>query len=228
MTDTNPSANFWEEKYSAGHAQRYPWDFIVTFVFRNAPKDRPREQVRILEVGCGTASNLWFAAREGFSVAGVDGSESAIETAKRRFGAEGLKGDLRAGDFSKLPFADNTFDLAIDRGAITCAPRDAGRAAVAEVRRTLRPSGRFMFNPYSLAHSSAQAGRIAPDGLVSQINEGTLTDSGSMFFYSRRDAEMALASGWRILKLEHLEITDETFPARLVHAEWRIVAEKVA
>jgi 2-polyprenyl-3-methyl-5-hydroxy-6-metoxy-1,4-benzoquinol methylase len=75
----------WEEKYSAGHAQRYPWDPVVTFIFRNAPRDRPRSEVRILEVGCGTASNLWFAAREGFNVAGVDGGESAIAYAKQRF-----------------------------------------------------------------------------------------------------------------------------------------------
>lgn len=220
------NADFWEGKYSTGHAQRYPWDFVVSFVFRNAPKDRPGDQVRILEVGCGTASNLWMAAREGFSVAGLDGSASAIATAQRRFAEDGLKGDLRVGDFTALPFADQSFDIAIDRGAITCAPLATGRKAVAEIARTLKPGGKFLFNPYSLAHSSAQGGRIDPDGAVTDIAAGSLSDSGGVYFYSRREAEAVLGTTLRLLKIEHLELTDETLPQRLVHAEWRIVAEK--
>jgi ubiquinone/menaquinone biosynthesis C-methylase UbiE len=221
-----PNAEFWERKYSSGHAQRYPWDFVVTFVFRNAAKDKPRGEVRILEVGCGTASNLWFAAREGFAVAGIDGSKSAIEAAQKRFAQGALTGDLRVGDFTALPFADNSFDLAIDRGAITCAPLAAGRKAVAEIARTLKRGGKFLFNPYSIAHSSAQGGRIDADGAVSDITSGSLTDSGRVYFYSRREAEDVLGQGLRLLKIEHLQLTDETAPQRLVHAEWRIVAEK--
>ena len=45
----------WEEKYSAGQEVRYPVDGIANFVYHNAPKDRPRHEVKVLEVGCGTA-----------------------------------------------------------------------------------------------------------------------------------------------------------------------------
>src|SRR5688572_320998 len=101
----------WEERYAAGHQQRAPWDEVVSFLFRHAPRDRPRNAVKILEVGCGTASNLWFAALEGFDVYGLEGSSSAVETAKKRFAADKLKGDLRTGDFTDLPYEDNFFDL---------------------------------------------------------------------------------------------------------------------
>lgn len=33
----------WEEKFAAGHVQYYPWDIVVSFVFRNAPRARPRQ-----------------------------------------------------------------------------------------------------------------------------------------------------------------------------------------
>ncbi|MBK9203500.1 MAG: class I SAM-dependent methyltransferase [Candidatus Obscuribacter sp.] len=51
----------------------------------------------------------------------MEGSASAIQYAQERFKLENLKGDLRVGDFTALPFTDNTFDLVIDRGALTCA-----------------------------------------------------------------------------------------------------------
>ena len=33
----------WEKKYSKGHKQLYPWDAVVSFVFKNVPKNRSRK-----------------------------------------------------------------------------------------------------------------------------------------------------------------------------------------
>jgi cyclopropane fatty-acyl-phospholipid synthase-like methyltransferase len=127
----------WEEKYSAGHAERYPWDCIVTFVYRYYPRDKQKQDVRILEVGCGAGSNLWFAAREGFDVTGIEGSASAIQYAQERFKLENLKGDLRVGDFTALPFTDNTFDLVIDRGSTyLCGPKCWQKSSIRSMAST--------------------------------------------------------------------------------------------
>ncbi len=215
----------WEEKYASGHSQNYPWDAVVSFVFRNLP-DKPKKEVRILEVGCGTASNLWFAAREGFYVAGVDGSPSAIAKAKQRFETEGLSADLRVADFiTSLPFDDSSFDLAIDRSALVCVGLNNGRKAVNEIHRVLRPGGKFFFNPYSDRHSSAVAGNNGPDGLICSIMGGTLVDVGQICFYGRRQVLDAL-HGWKILSLQHMEFMEMLEPRRLIHAEWRVVAKK--
>jgi len=64
-------SSFWDKRYLSGYAQSYPWDSVVSFIFRNAPKDRPRSEIKVLEVGFGTGPNLWFAAREGFRTSGV-------------------------------------------------------------------------------------------------------------------------------------------------------------
>lgn len=227
MTDAIRFDPVWEGKYAAGHAQRYPWDIVVSFVFRNAPKHRTRADVRILEVGCGTGSNLWFAAREGFSVSGVDASPSAIAAAKRRFDEEGLHGDLRVAEFTALPFEDESFDLVIDRAAITCTGREAARPAFAEIRRALSRGGRFLFNPYSDRHSSRLSGEPGPDGVILGIRSGTLVGAGQICFYDRRQVETALRD-FRLVSLQHRESADLLEPGMGTHAEWRAIAERPA
>jgi SAM-dependent methyltransferase len=169
----------WEEKYAAGHVQNYPWDIVVSFVFRNVP-DRPRSEIKILEVGFGSAPNLWFASREGFKVAGVEQSPSAVDFAVERFNREGLSGDLRVGDFTRLPFDNDSFDLAIDRGSLVCVGAEAQKQAVAEVHRCLRPGGRFLHNAYADSHSSMHAGELGEDGLIHNITGGTLVGVGQL------------------------------------------------
>jgi SAM-dependent methyltransferase len=231
MSDTARSFDpVWENSvYGQGrHLNRYPFDIVVSFVHRNYPRTKPRAQVRILEVGCGAGNNLWFAAREGFQVAGIDGSATAIAHAQKRFAEEGLTGDLRCGDFVQLPFETESFDLAIDRAAITCCGHAAAGKAVSEVRRVLRDGGRFFFNPYSDKHSSAASGRRGPDGLTLDIAGGTLVGVGQICFYGRRDLEVLFQRGWRLLSVQHCEWSEESSSGYPVHGEWRVVAEKTA
>ncbi len=225
-TTTDP---VWEtEIYSQGqHLNRYPFDCVVSFLFRWRPRDKARADVRVLEVGCGAGNNLWFAAREGFAVAGIDGSTSAIAHARKRFEAEGLAGDLRGGDFTQLPWADGSVDMAIDRCSLTCVGHDVQRAAVAEVWRVLKPGAVFFHNGYSDRHTSARSGRRLADGRSAEIAAGTLTGVGSICFSSRRDVEGLFGKGWKIFKLEHLMADDLSDGATTCHAEWRVVARKI-
>lgn len=217
----------WDEKYSKGHAQRYPWDSVVSFVFRHAPKDKERHQIKILEVGFGTGSNLWFAAREGFQVAGIEGSRSGVEYAKKRFADEALNGDLRVGDFTALPFENNEFDLVIDRGALTCVGTESLKKALSEIHRILLPNGKFLFNPYADSHSSFLSGKLGADDVTIDISGGTLTGVGQIRFTSRREINQFLKTGWKILSIQRKEFTDMTCDTSIIHAEWLVIAEKI-
>jgi SAM-dependent methyltransferase len=217
----------WEDMYEAGRAlNRYPFDVVVHFVHRNAPRDRPREEVTIVEVGCGTASNLWFAAREGFTVAGIDASASSIQYARERFAAEGLQGDLCIGDFTELPWEDERFDLAIDRAALTHTSRSGARAAVAEIRRVLRPGGRFLFTPFGVGHDSAAFGSPGPDGLTLDISAGELADMPQTCFYDRAAIDQLLGAGWRLLSARRVEKVDELEADCPRQVGWQVVAER--
>jgi 2-polyprenyl-3-methyl-5-hydroxy-6-metoxy-1,4-benzoquinol methylase len=218
----------WEDDiYAKGHQlSRYPYDAVVSFIFRHAPRDRPRQNVSILEIGCGAGNNLWFAAREGFQVAGLDGSSTAIQTAQARFAQENLQGDLRTGSFTALPWAAGSFDLAIERGALVCVSLAAQQQAVAEVQRVLRPGGLFCVNTYSDRSTSAHAGTKTADGMITGIHDGTLTGVGDLRFLSRSEVESFFAKGWEILSLTHVDSEDVTAPRIVRHSEWRLIARK--
>lgn len=216
----------WEEKYSHGHTVKYPYDSVITFVFRHAPRDLDRKQVKILEVGCGTGNNLWFAAREGFSVFGVDGSKSAISFAKELFEREELQGDLRVADFTNLAYDNDFFDLVIDRGSLTCCGFKAAAEAISEIYRVLKPGGKFFFNPYSEEHSSFAAGIHDEDGLVTKIEAGSMTNVGQICFYSKQKALEALGNKFKIESIRNMVDKEVSNPAVLIHAEWRIIASK--
>jgi SAM-dependent methyltransferase len=230
MSQLSPSFDpIWQDSiYGQGQQlNRYPFDIVVSFIYRHYPRDKSRSDVKILEVGCGAGNNLWFAAREGFQVAGIDGSPNAITYAKRRFAEEGLTGDFRVGDFTQLPFDSDCYDLVIDRGSITCCGFLAGKKAVAEVRRVLKLGGKFLCNPYSDRHSSYVSGQLGPDGVTVSISTG-LVGVGQVCFYGRRDVDDLLAQYWNILSVRHLALVEQKHSQYTIHAEWRVVAEKIA
>jgi len=217
----------WEKRYqNPAYRNRYPWSSVVSFLFRNMPRDRQRADVGVVEVGCGSGSNLWFAAREGFRTAGIDGSETAIAYARDWFAREGLAGEFFVGDFAKLPLADASFDLAIDRAALSFASRPTVASALGEIHRILRPGGRFMFTPYSDRCTSFD-GVPDADGCYRHVTRGSINPGAQVSFYSLLDVRRMLRHGWSIKTLEHNEQTDFLGPERIVHAEWHVVAERV-
>ena len=216
----------WEKKYSEGHAEKYPWDIVVSFVFRNAPNDRARRDVHILEVGFGAGNNLWFAAREGFSVAGIEGSPSAVDYARARFEREQLEGDLRLGDFTELPFEDESFDLVIDRGSLVCVGKKAHRKAISEIHRVLRRGGKFLYNGYADSHSSYRAGERGADDVTINIKGGTLAGVGQLHFVSRSEIDELFASDWELRQIQRREWSEMLKAVSDIHAEWVVIAEK--
>jgi SAM-dependent methyltransferase len=95
----------------------------------------PRAGERILDLGCGDGFLTERLAALGCDVVGVDASPEQVEGARRR----GL--DARVARAQALPFAGE-FD-AVFSNAVLHWVKDAD-AAIAAVRRALRPGGRFV------------------------------------------------------------------------------------
>jgi ubiquinone/menaquinone biosynthesis C-methylase UbiE len=216
----------WNSIYAAGRQlNRYPFDVVVSFVFANAPQ-KPRAATRILEVGCGAGNNLWFAAREGFQVMGTDASEVAIEHARRRFATEGLSGEFHVLPFGALPYADESVDLAIDRGALTCTTRSNARAAIEELWRVLVPGGRFLCTPFSSRDTGAACGTPLEDGLLAGFTHGYHSTTGApACFYDEHQLRALFSSRpWKLRSVVHCEFAE--VDGADVNAEWRVIAEK--
>lgn len=214
----------WDEIYEGGgQLNRYPFSSVVTFLYRHAPRNRARADIRILEIGCGAGNNLWFAAREGFDVTGLDGSDAAMDFARKRFAEEGLQGEFITGDFTDLPFADASFDIVLERGAVSMAPTSAARKAIEEAARVLRPGGLMYAEIYS--DRASTRGRKGEDGVLLDT-EGPYGGNGQMAFYGRKGIEALFADLFQITSLTHVESMDYVTGPREIYAHWAIAARK--
>jgi ubiquinone/menaquinone biosynthesis C-methylase UbiE len=102
--------------------------------------------LRVLEVGCGrgVGTEIIFERFGAAHVTAFDLDPDMVLRARRRlarFRPERLR--LFVGDVTAIDAADATFDAVFDFGIIHHVP--AWQAAIREVRRVLRPGGRFFF-----------------------------------------------------------------------------------
>jgi ubiquinone/menaquinone biosynthesis C-methylase UbiE len=104
------------------------------------------EGKRVLEIGCGVATDGISFVRAGASYVGVDQSDAALALAARRLELEGLEAGFARADATSLPFEDRSFDLVYSHGVLHHLA-DTERA-VAEIRRVLRPGGRILLMLY--------------------------------------------------------------------------------
>ena len=215
----------WENVFSSQAWGKYPGEDLIRFVARNFYREPDRARIKLLEVGCGPGANLWFMAREGFSVYGVDGSATAVEQARQRLDLEcpGWKGELHCGDMSRLPFADGGFDAVIDNEAIYCNPIDASRVIYGEMARVTRPGNKLYSRTFATGSWGDGTGETAGHNAW-VVAEGPLHGKG----YSRftgRDEIAALVQGFSVTEVALLTRSYE-HETRTVR-EWLIAGTKL-
>jgi len=101
--------------------------------------------MRVLEVSCGTGTNLGLL-RDGVGeegvVVGLDISAGMIERCRRKLRRYRLKARLVLGDAARLPFRGGAFDAVFHHGGIAEFPDK--RTAIAEMVRVVRPGGKVV------------------------------------------------------------------------------------
>ena len=216
-----------EEETSASLLQCAPWAEAIAFVYCNMPKDKARSEIKLLEVGCGTANNLWFAARQGFDVYGIDSSRSAVERSRKLFEKDGLNGDLRVGDFTKLPHQDSQFDLVIERHALSCGGTAAMKDALREIHRVLKGGGKFLFTPFADTHPGFKNGRKGEDVILGAGGDSPIP-LGRLRFLSHDEIDEFLPRDkWNVLALNLVQVRDMLdHSSSTISAHWHVVAAK--
>lgn len=144
----NENLQIWDEIFKKRSWGRYPPIPLVRFVARNFFALPQRQSVKILELGSGPGANLWFMAREGFTVYGIDGSPTACKIAKQRLKDEQLNdriGQILVGDyFEQLDqFANEYFDAIIDVESLCCNPFERTKQIISRAFAKLKNGGRM-------------------------------------------------------------------------------------
>jgi len=106
----------------------------------------PRPGENVLDVGCGTGTlAISLEPKVGTGeVLGIDASREMIEVAKEKAAKSGSGVDFQVGLVEAIPFPDGSFDLVTSSLMLHHLPDDLKRTGLKEVRRVLKPGGRFM------------------------------------------------------------------------------------
>lgn len=104
---------------------------------------------KVLEIGCGqgAGAKIIYDLFNPGTYVGIDLDPRMIRRAKRKAGAL-PNATFLEGDVSNLKFPDSSFDLIIDFGIVHHVPN--WKDALAEVHRTLKVRGEFLFEDLSV------------------------------------------------------------------------------
>ena len=106
---------------------------------------------RYIDVGCGAATYTRWLAEQGVHMVGLDYSHPTLIKARARTPADI---PLYAGDASRLPFPDETFDGALCFGLLQAVSDSAG--VVRELARVLKPGGELWIDALNGAGVAAR------------------------------------------------------------------------
>ena len=135
------AAEFRDPRLVAVYDAECPWsrddDFFLAVVGETPGS-------RVLDLGCGTGRLALGMAAAGHTVTGVDPARASLEAARAKPGAERVT--WVEGTSSLLP--DAAFDVAVMTSHVAqfFVEDDAWRGALADLRRSLRPGGRLVFD----------------------------------------------------------------------------------
>lgn len=114
---------------------------------------------RILEIGFGTGRNLPHYPPAVRRIEAIDPDLDLDRFSQPRIAASAIDVDFHHLDAEHLPFEDQSFDTVVSTLTL-CSIPDAAHA-LREIRRVLKPDGRFLF----LEHGRA------PDPMVARLQE---------------------------------------------------------
>ncbi len=139
-----------------------------------------RRSSKILDIGCGTGRHTIELARRGYSLTGIDLSESMLAKARQKAQQGGLKVEFVQSDARALKFV-NEFDLAImmcEGGFSLMETDEMNYAILQSAAKALRENGKFIFTAlcalFPLFHS-------IKDFLDAAKVEGTTACEGNSF-----------------------------------------------
>jgi SAM-dependent methyltransferase len=159
---------------------------------------------RVLDIACGAGGDVAQLAPSGWEVHGLEPSPIMLGFARERNATADDRVILARGIAEALPYADETFDRVMCKGSFDHFARP--RQAMEEIRRVLKPNGRFVVSLANFESLSCRLGRrLHP--IIKATNEDFRNGSrpywvipGDHTFRGDLPTVLSLASG--ILQLE--------------------------
>ena len=177
---------------------------------------------RILDLGCGTGRHTIFLAKEGFTVYGVDISDSGLNVIKKAKSELDLKNIiLKKADMSSIPFEDEFFDAIVSTSVINHAKIREIERTFKEIERVLKKKGLFILQVISPKDFTAKTGKEIES--MTRINIDDWDYKVPHHFFNKKEL-LDFLKNYDILKFDEKSKISE----RLFRKRWhyKIIAVK--
>ncbi len=101
----------------------------------------PQENIKVIEVGCGSARLSCFLASLGYNTTCLDYSENALTVAKKNYYLTNNHGKFIVGDVRDMPLENDTYDVVLSTGLLEHF--NDPKIVINEMVRILKPGGIF-------------------------------------------------------------------------------------
>jgi ubiquinone/menaquinone biosynthesis C-methylase UbiE len=146
----------------------------------------PKPGETVLDVGCGTGT-FAIAAEDkinALAMHGIDAAPEMVDRARRKAARAAVDVDFRVALVESIPYPEETFDLVTSSLMLHHLPDDVKRRGFREIRRVLKPNGRFLAVDFAreshsmVGHLMAVVfGRVSGDDLFEKVSP-MLKDAG--------------------------------------------------
>ncbi|MFS7998774.1 putative endothelin-converting enzyme 1 [Helianthus anomalus] len=204
--------NYWNERFTS--EDHYEWLKDYSH-FRHLIHQHIKPASSVLELGCGNSQLSDELYNEGITnITCIDLSSVAVEKMQKRLFSKGYKGvKVLEGDMLNLSFADESFDVVIEKGTMDVLFVDSGdpwnprpeavnnaMAMLQGVHRVLKPSGIFISIAFGQPHFRRPLFN-APEFTWS-VDYTTFGDGFHYFFYILRKGCKLLDGNADVKKVE--------------------------
>lgn len=158
---------------------------------------------RHLDIGCGPGTFIG-SLDESTESTGVDIAADQIEYARTTYGSARKRFEVI--DEGRLPYPDNTFDVATCVELVEHLPRDQGQHLAAETRRVLRPGGLLLL-------TTPDYGGAWPmlEWLVNRIGDVSYEDQHITHFSRPTLTDMLAETGFEETQVERYQFMSPFF-----------------
>lgn len=171
---------------------------------------------RVIDLGCGIGRHSLYLLDQGYDVTAVDFAESALAKLREAAKDHPSKQHLAIKQLNlaeKLPFADNSFDIALDIvTTMTLLPRERP-GFEAELRRIVRPGGLFL--SWVLSRNDSVLKEMAPGKNATTVEESGVTD----YYFTERELK-DLYKKWELLEMDEVSKRDTFYGKEYERRIW--------